>query len=260
MNMVHRKHLGLGTAILALAAMPLALSLMAQERRAAAPAETARGNLDPHFAACLALSNQNEIAAAKWAQQRSKNPEVKNFAQTLEKDHQQFLTELQKVAGNQMIRDRRVEDLTTALRDDAEGNKTEAGKTAPKVTARDPAAGERPKDAAGRPVANVGPGRDGDLAAKFLQIKREIADECLATAQRELSAKEGKEFDACFIGMQLGAHMYMVDELKVLERHASGEFQGTLRKGRETAQRHVDQAKKIMKNLEDDNSRKTTAK
>lgn len=40
--------------------------------------------------------------------------------------------------------------------------------------------------------------------------------------------KAGREFDACYIGMQMVHHMKTVDTLKVLERHGAGESKDTL--------------------------------
>src|SRR5207249_306753 len=42
---------------------------------------------DAQLAFCLSIDNQNEIALAEIAQQRSKSDDVKQFAQTLMKDH-----------------------------------------------------------------------------------------------------------------------------------------------------------------------------
>ncbi|MGQ0636594.1 MAG: DUF4142 domain-containing protein [Planctomycetaceae bacterium] len=214
-----------------------------QPRKAVAGAPTQAGGLDSHFAACLVLANQNEISIAKFAEQRAKDNDVKQFAQKLQKDHQQFLKELERFAGSD-FRDRTDADISQPA--DRARAQAPATTAAPVETQQRPAtaAGQRPQP----PVRSGGP--EGDLAQTFLQIKREIADECRASAHRELSSKQGKEFDACFVGMQIGAHWAMVDELKVLERHASPELQALLRKGRESAQMHLDHAKKLMKDVD----------
>src|SRR5436190_847185 len=73
------------------ASILLAANLSADEPRPAATsarkADAERQHdkhLDRQFAACLILDNQNEIAAAKLAEKRSKSPEVKKFAQMLQ--------------------------------------------------------------------------------------------------------------------------------------------------------------------------------
>ena len=80
-----------------------------------------------------------------------------------------------------------------------------------------------------------------------LNLKREIADQCLASAHRELDNKSGKEFAQYYIGMQIGAHMYVVDAMTVFQRHASPELRQTIAAGEETAQGHLQMAKNIMK-------------
>jgi predicted outer membrane protein len=85
----------------------------------------------------------------------------------------------------------------------------------------------------------------------FEQIKLELADTCLESAQRALQEEKGAEFDKCYMGMQIGAHMKMIDTLKVFEKHSSPELQQVLRKGEQTAQKHLDQAKKLMKDVDD---------
>lgn len=233
-----------------------------KERTIAKPvAVQEHGNLDQHFAACLVLANQNEVAGARLAQQRSKSPEVKSFAQTLEKEHQLFITELQKFGGKQ-FQSRTSGQTTEASRIDSRTENAKTVKPAERAAVIEPTAGERRTDAKPRAVTDgnkaVIHGDNLATADTLLQIKQEMADECLASMERELSGKEGREFDACFIGMQLAGHMHMVDELKVLERHATADLQGTLRKGRETAQKHLERAREIMKDI-DKHETKTAA-
>jgi predicted outer membrane protein len=224
-----------------------------QPPRTAPP--TREASLDDYFATCLILENQNEIALANLAETRSENAKVKEFARNAQRDHQQWNIELQRFAGREIPNRPGTRPAAAAGTD---------SRAAPR---REPTAGERrveptnePRTAEGRPVAANNPpaiAAAGDRAPRLLQIKQEIADECLANAQKELASKDGREFDSCFIGMQLAMHMYTVDSLKVLERHASAELRPVLHKGRETAQRHLDEAKQIMKEL--DGKRQTAA-
>jgi len=95
----------------------------------------------------------------------------------------------------------------------------------------------------------------GGIVGQLIQIDQELADRCLASAQRELNEKQGKEFDMCYVGMQIAAHMKMVDSLSVYSRHASGELQQVLNEGLETSQQHLEHAKQLVKQVEgSDNS------
>jgi predicted outer membrane protein len=84
----------------------------------------------------------------------------------------------------------------------------------------------------------------------MLNIEREVAQQCVQSAQKEMSDKQGVEADQCYIGMQIGAHMYMADKLEVFARHASPELQAVLQQGLHTTQQHLEHAKKIHKSLE----------
>lgn len=185
---------------------------VAQDANKAKPSHE---KIDDHIAACLTLANQNEIALAKTAEEKSSNQEVKSFAQQLEQDHTKFMSQVTKFGGNEF----RSRD-TSARREET-------------------SAKPRPNDQA--------KGESQDQVQ--MQIKRELADECLASTQRELSQKSGREFDECYVGIQIAAHMQMVSELKVLQRHASPELAAVLKEGQTTAQKHLDHAKQLMKNL-----------
>src|SRR5579863_440231 len=73
--------------------------------------------LDEHVATCLILENDGEIAAAQIAEQNAKSDDVKQFARTMVKDHEQFVSQLERFAGPEW-RNRRQQ----------EGNRTGAAK------------------------------------------------------------------------------------------------------------------------------------
>src|SRR5262245_50982689 len=58
--------------------------------------------MDDHFASCLIMQNQNEIAVAKTAEEKASNQEVKQFAQRMEQDHTKFMSQLTKFGGNEV--------------------------------------------------------------------------------------------------------------------------------------------------------------
>lgn len=211
-------------------------------------------SLDGFFAACLILENQNEIDAARLAAQRSKNPEVKKFAEMMIADHESFIKQLEQTAGQpapqRSSRDGAAPDARNPARNNPDANVTtnKADERRDAVPAAG-APGQKPRTDTAVP---------GHATAALLQIKKEIADECLASVRRELDGKQGHEFDACYVGMQMAAHMKMVDELKVLQKYGSPQLNSTMKKGHQTAQMHLDHARKIMKILDD--GEKTAAK
>jgi len=174
-------------------------------------------NMDSHFASCLILDNDNEVEVAKIAEKKSQNKDVQKFASMLVADHTKFINDLERFGGTATRR----RDRTSGARD---GQST---------------------------VSNAATSRtaNSENHDMHLKIKEELAEQCLVSARKELDGKSGKEFDECFLGMQVGGHMHMLDTLKVLQRHASPEMQSVMKKGEETTQRHLTQAKTLKKNI-----------
>ena len=48
------------------------------------------------------------------------------------------------------------------------------------------------------------------------QIDKQIAERCASDLKKELEGKSGKDFDACYVGAQIGGHMHMAAALAVL--------------------------------------------
>src|SRR5436190_10608453 len=145
--------------------------------RAAQPAGQPASKLDEHVAACLALENDNEIAAAKIAEQNARSDDVKDFAKTMVKDHQQFVSELEKFAGAELrSRGQRADNRTGAAPRSGNENRTANADREPRRDGRAPAANNA---ATAAPRANTaGQRANQDPYAQMLAIKEEIADEC----------------------------------------------------------------------------------
>jgi predicted outer membrane protein len=199
-----------------LAAAPLVAQQPAQRQQPGQRAQAGQlPQADQQLAACLIVDNQGEVAVAKIAQQRGQDAQVKRFAEKMIEDHGQFLTKLQRFAPAQ--RDR-----------------------------QEQAAEARPAERADRPAQREG----GQRGLNFVALKRELGQQCLQSARKELESKEGAEFDKCFMGMQVMKHMQALDTMKVFKNHASPELAKTLDEGIETASTHLEHAKEIAKKLE----------
>lgn len=85
----------------------------------------------------------------------------------------------------------------------------------------------------------------------WVGIHKQIGEQCLASVKKELGEKQGIEFDQCFIGQQMAAHMKMIDSLKVLRNQVSSDFQQSLDKELQLSQTHFQQAKQIAKQIKD---------
>ncbi len=90
----------------------------------------------------------------------------------------------------------------------------------------------------------------------FLQLHQEISTQCLKDNQEYLSSKEGAEFDACFVGMQIAKHAGMHSTLTVLQRHATGKLQNLIKDGLVENTQHMEIAVKLMDRLATNDSTK----
>src|SRR5262245_13175881 len=154
--------------------------------RAGQPAQAAPAqNVDHELAVCVALENDNEIAMAKLAQTRAESKEVTKFAQMMEKDHSQFAEDLKRFVGDIAA----LRQTRRPLRERYERTKNEPARSAEGDTARREAPPRENPSPAARP-AGVAP----QPANFHIQLKAELADECLQSAQHELLDKKGAEF------------------------------------------------------------------
>jgi hypothetical protein len=92
----------------------------------------------------------------------------------------------------------------------------------------------------------------------WVAIKHQIGEQCLASVKKELGSKQGAEFDKCFMGQQIAAHMKVIDELKVLRNHVSSDLQQKLDKELQTAEQHLQLAKQIEHKLKENPSERVS--
>ncbi|MBA4017874.1 MAG: hypothetical protein C0483_11920 [Pirellula sp.] len=180
---------------------------------------------DAELATCLSIDNQGEIDAGHMALQKSQNDDVKQFAQEMVNAHAKMIQDLQRFTGG-------VAQTSAA---------------APAEAGRAPASNVQQAGGVAHPSAN---GLD------HIALKQELADQCKQTMQREWSEKSGAEFDKCYIGQQIGAHLHAIDAMRVAQNHASPELRQTLDQGVQTASAHLQHAKDLMKKLESQSASK----
>jgi putative membrane protein len=167
---------------------------------------------DEFLATCLAVGNDNEIALSELAMQRSQNAQVKEFARKMIDDHKKMGEKLRPFTAG---------DVT------GEGRKRTDPRTAGE-TARSTMLG----------------GVDATA------LVRELGRQCLDTTRKELEKKQGADFDKCYVGMVIGAHAKMNDELTVFSRHASDRLRTAIQECQPTVQTHLEHAKTLWKQLE----------
>jgi predicted outer membrane protein len=219
---------------------------------------------DGILATWILVDNGNEIALAKLAQERAQSPEVKQFAQMMVAEHGKLGQKLQPFAakvgftGTTRTDGRDTNGRDTSGRDtsgrdtdgrDTDGRDTDGGDASkngndPQDPPRD---SSKPQDPTGR---NAGAGGNDKGGLDHVALLQELGSKCLDSGRKELEKKSGAEFDRCFMGMMIGAHMKANDVATVFERHASGELKSVLAEGRKTTETHLAKAKEIAKQLE----------
>ena len=215
------------------------------ERTSATPDAT----LDNQLAHCLAIDNWVEIEVAKFAAGKAQSDEAKRFAETVQKEHLQFVTRLKEVEPKIdafLSRDAKHADRKSDLN---QGNVDPTAKEAGRERQVNPLPVGQQADS--RRELNGSANRES-LAREnadgspMLKIKQEVAETCVGTITQELETKSAAEFDRCFLGYQVGAHLRMLDTLKVFERHASPGLAKTIGEATEMTQEHLVQAKKLL--------------
>lgn len=213
--------------------------------RQATPADTARpgaartatspasDDLDQKIAVCLVLGNQEEVALAQFAQQRSQNEQVKKFAQQMIEHHQQAISKIEQAAPE-------VASLNLRLQGGTEGQ----------AAASQSPGGVRPASAE-EPAASTASAGNAGHDQRAVQLAQSVKQECLNLTQQELAQKEGAEFDKAYIGQQVCAHIGMLAELRGSKNFATGQLQQVITEGEQMTQNHLNEAKQIMSQLKD---------
>jgi predicted outer membrane protein len=206
------------------------------------------------IAACLAIANQEEITIAKWASEKTKNKDVKEFAKHLIDDHEAFLKKLQRFTPEAQN--------TTLETASAESGAAQPGRVQ-QAGAQQPQQGQaqqaqaQPQQRPVQQTAGQQP-QQGPQGAPIdlVRLDREIAQQCLSAAKKKMGEKDSDKFDACFVGHQLAKHEAMKTKLEVLQRHVSGEFAQVLADGSKAVDKHLKDAEKLMDDLVDVKSSK----
>lgn len=221
--------------------------------------ETAWRNGDHFLASCVAIDNQEEIALARWAEQKLQSNEAKEFAGMLVKDHSEFLTKLQQHAP-EATKEHFLTSAGSGQRPEGQRrndrDQTNRNETSAKEGVRDPTQPTPQPDATAdrNPVDKQSTGirnnnESSNLNVDLMQLHREIAEQCLANTKEMLGKKSDEERDACFIGLQIAKHAAMKTKLEVFQRHATGELKELLAQGASVTSNHMEHAEKLMKQL-----------
>jgi len=206
-----------------------------QQNQAARPAAGEQDPLAEYFAAKLLLANKAEIALSKIAEQRSQNAEVKQLAAMLIRDHEKLDQQIAQLAPQAAAKfaartGRRTTETPEQIRT---SEQTRTG-------AREQAAGE-----------NSAHG----VLTRLCQIEHKACDIHTEHCKAMLERYQGQDFDMAYLGMQIGAHTWLLSELEAIGNVGNSEFQALVTEARQSVEQHLTKAKQLAQKLEDDRGR-----
>lgn len=217
-----------------------------------------------YLVGCLLAKNQSEVELSQFAKQQAQSPEVKKFAQMMVQDHQKMIQQLEQLAGTQGNTGKQAYRADDAPSRDA-GNQSDRNRASgtssrdqgtlgaedsPLVDNSDSVAGNR-NAGNSRTIRSNQPSPGSNAAIQQLaKIDRQIVERQTQATREELQQKSGAEFDKCFVGGAIVAHIQMIAALEVIEQQGQGQLAQAAKQAKPVAEQHLDHAKQLMKQLE----------
>lgn len=220
--------------------------------------------ISEYFAGRLMLMDQSTIELAKFAEQRSTNSQVKQFAKMLIDEHTKCHEKLQEKAPEVVT----VTDLknagttqTAGFRGTIDPATQEDAVDNPAKAAKDPArnpdgseklVGNGPVDTAGvdgHPQLN---GKAKNPIHRILAIDRQATDNYVQSSTEMLNKYEGQDFDMGFLGFTIGSHTWALAELKAMDKVGDEDFQKLISDATAKTQQHLTKAQELSKQFEND--------
>ncbi len=227
-----------------------------------------KNDLDHYMIKVLVKANKDEIELGKLAEQRSQNPEVKQFAAQMVQEHTGFLNKLESLkSGNMGARTQSgsqpAGQHSAAFRGQTETptdngvNQQQQSQQIPSPQVGQRQTGEnnaQPHFGGKRMHRDRAPGmagmNDHGGAAQFAKIMEEVDRNVQQAAVRDLSAKQGAEFDRCYVANQMFCHMWVSEALKTFEQNASPQLKPILQEGSQATEQHLTHLKALIAKVE----------
>lgn len=208
---------------------------------------------DAQIAAFLNGGNKAEVILGRLAEQKAQSKDVKDMARQMVEQHTQLWQQLNQVAaaaglGSQSLDATPDQATGPNQAGQFQGQPQQAG-----FQGQPPQAGQfqgqpqQPGQFAGQPGQ---PAMQGAQGLDFFAIDRQICKACLDSLTREFQDKQGADFDKGYVGWNIGAHMQMLDKIKVVRNYASPQLQQMLSTAEQQTRNHLEHFKKLMQQLE----------
>lgn len=202
--------------------------------------------LEQLVAAQLLIANRGVIELSKMAVEKADHDKVKQFAQTLVKDHESLCREIEKLQAAKGYSDQDGHSQA----DKTPGDRA-PGDRAAAAQVRQPGQPGQPRQP-GQPATRRGETAQADtdgIVGKLTTIAEKSSKKQLEMTKEMLQQLEGKDFDMAFVGIQIAAHTRAVADLNALRGVGSPEMQELVNKAESKTSEHLKKAKDLAEEL-----------
>ncbi len=221
-------HLG-GRSRIRLVNRPTRCPLLHTQRPSSQTPAATQAGAEQLLVQCLAgklmLMNQSTIQMSEMVEQRASSEEVQQFAQMLAKSHEQLNEELRGIAP----------EVAASTKLESGEQRTAAFRG---TSNRDNSAGEKTGEAG--------------LVLRLLELERDATRNYIQSSSQMLQRYQGQDFDMGFLGFQIRAHTWALAELQAMEGTGDEKFQQIIKTATSKAEQHLQQARELAKQFEDD--------
>jgi predicted outer membrane protein len=190
-----------------------------------------------NVARCILLDNQGAVILNEFALEKLQNPEVRQFAQSMVKGHNEWVAKLQRFVPDAPSTDA-LSKRVYAIRNQI---KSEKGTM--------PVSAETGEGA--RRMENM---NEKDMGKHFMHMipamQQQMAENCLAYMQAELSNVDKDQFDKAYIGLQVFTHVADLAKLRTFENFAPADLKPIITSEINTVQSHLGEARNLCKQLD----------
>jgi len=204
-------------------------------------AESSQADFHQQLADCLLIQNREEINLARFAVEHAQNSRVKEFAQKMITDHEEFGRKLKPFAAHadKILETNRLLPQTTQIT---------PATPLPAKDRDEPALRVEGKQG-GRIEVHASKVIQGSSSEDWFQMEQTAAQNCQKMTRDCLSKMDPAQFDQAYLGSQIGMHIGLLARLQAADGYVSGDLQQVLKDAQHTVQTHRSQAEDLYRDL-----------
>lgn len=98
-------------------------------------------------------------------------------------------------------------------------------------------------------IANQQQGIQSSALSRVGDIERKAGQQCQQMVRAKLEEKPEGEFDQCYVGAQIGAHIHLLAALEVIGQQTTGDLQQVAQEAQPIVESHLQHAEQLAKQL-----------